>query len=392
MKALLLVFVASTAYADDVTLDQAIALYHQHDARLVAAHAKLDVTAADLVDARIYPNPELGISTGGTLHGDTAGPDVQYGGELTIPLLVGRQRAHRERAARAHIEATRAEIAAGAADGELEVRARYADLVTAQDRTAVIAAALADARGVRDIVAGRTTAGAASSYAVERIDLAIASLASRVDEATADEAAAAGELAIAVGMPGWHPHATGTLELGAPLAPDPEHPALVADRANVAAARADLERARADATPIPSLGLQVFSTAVPSGVGASVGISLPLPLFDRNQGARERARAESRRAELELAAKQAELAGALDRATRVLAGRRDALAHFQADTALRLPKLRTMAEAAYRNGQSGIVELLDALDAITDARLRALELRAAVASAELALRTAARGR
>jgi len=87
-----------------------------------------------------------------------------------------------------------------------------------------------------------------------------------------------------------------------------------------------------------------------------------------------------------------ELAGEVDRATRVLAGRRDALAHFQADTAERLPKLRTMAEAAYRSGQGGIVELLDALDAITDARLRELELRAAVASAELALRTAARGR
>ena len=212
MKALALLLVASTAYADDVTLDQAIALYHQHDARLVAAHAKLDVTAADVIDARVYPNPELGLSTGGTLHGDTAGPDVQYGGELAIPLLVGRQRAHREHAARAHVEATRAEIVVAAADGELEVRARFAELVTAQDRTAVIGAALADARSVRDIVAGRTTAGAASTYAVERIDLAIASLASRVDETTADEAAAAGELAIAVGMPGWQPHALGSLE------------------------------------------------------------------------------------------------------------------------------------------------------------------------------------
>jgi cobalt-zinc-cadmium efflux system outer membrane protein len=117
-----------------------------------------------------------------------------------------------------------------------------------------------------------------------------------------------------------------------------------------------------------------------------------LPLFDRNQGAIARARATAHQAELELAATSVELAGALDQATRDLAARRDALAHFQAGAMQRLTKIREMAEAAYRSGQGGIVELLDALDAITDARLRELELRATVADAELAVRRASRGR
>jgi outer membrane protein TolC len=51
-----------------------------------------------------------------------------------------------------------------------------------------------------------------------------------------------------------------------------------------------------------------------------------------------------------------------------------------------------MAEASYRSGQGGIVELLDALDAITEARLREIELVTAALDAELDVRAAAHGR
>ncbi|HEX2691576.1 MAG TPA: hypothetical protein VHN14_33420 [Kofleriaceae bacterium] len=51
-----------------------------------------------------------------------------------------------------------------------------------------------------------------------------------------------------------------------------------------------------------------------------------------------------------------------------------------------------MAEASYRAGQGSIVELLDALDAITEAQLRDIELIAATLDAELDVRAAARGR
>src|SRR5262249_48477215 len=73
-----LVLVATTALAHaqsttEVTVDDALALYREHNPRLAATRASVDVTGADLVDAHIYPNPELGISTSATAHGDTAG-------------------------------------------------------------------------------------------------------------------------------------------------------------------------------------------------------------------------------------------------------------------------------------------------------------------------------
>ncbi len=306
---------------------------------------------------------------------------------------IGRQRSRRETAARLHVDAERAGVDATQADAELELRGRFAVLLAAQDDTLVLAAALTDARAVRDIVAARTNAGAGSPYAVDRIDLAIAALSSRVDEARSTELAASSDLAAAVGVPGWEPHALG--DLGGPPPPETiaaDHPVLAADRAELAAARAQIARAKADAVPTPSLGLQTFATTDPSGVAIGAGASIPLPLFDRNQGAIARARADAHRAELELAARTTELSLALGGAQRVLASRRAALAQFRDGALVHLDRLRSMAEASYRNGQGSLVDLLDALTAITEARLREVDLRRSVAEAELDVRRAALGR
>jgi cobalt-zinc-cadmium efflux system outer membrane protein len=391
-----LVACAAAAYAEpaaDVTADQAVALYRAHSARLLAVRAAVDVARADVVEARIHPNPTLGAASVRTVGGsDTIGGSQQTL-SIDIPILIGRQRSRREAAARRHIDVARAQVELDQADAELDIRARFAALLAAQEQAAVLTGALADARAVRAIVAARASAGAGSEYALERIDLAIAILASRVDEAASDEASRAGELATAVGLPGWHPHAIGELGDGGAAVPPlaAEHPALVVDRRTVAAARADLARAHADAIPTPSFGLQAFGTTDPAGMAFGAGISMPLPLFDRNQGAIARARAEAHRAEFALEARAAELASELARASRVLAIRREAVARFRADALQRLDKLRAMAEASYRSGQGGIVELLDALDAITEARLHDIELRAAVVEAELAVRRAATG-
>lgn len=380
---------------DAVTVDQALTMFRERSPRVAAANAAVGVAAADLVDATIYPNPEVGFSTARTATGDTAGPEGQYTLDLSIPILIGGQRGRRKSAANAHVAAARTEVAQAVGEAELEIRARFAALLAAQERTTVLESALADARALRDIVAGRTSAGAGSPYAVERIDLAIASLASRVASAKAEESAASGDLAIAAGLPGWHPRALGDFATVAgplPNTVDTEHPALAAARAAGVAARADELRARSEAVPTPSVGVQALSTATPNGLALSFGASVPLPLFDRNQGAIARAQAERRRAELELAAKNAELATELERAQRVLAARKADSQSFQADALQRLAKVRAMAEASYRSGQAGIVELLDALDAITEARLRDIDLRASVANAELDVRRAALGR
>jgi outer membrane protein, heavy metal efflux system len=377
----------------DVTVDQAIALFREQSPRLAAIRAAIFVADADLLDARIYPNPTISISAAHTtIGGDTMGVTQPTLG-IEVPLLVGRQRAHRLTAAEGHGKVARADAASSQGQAELDIHSRFVALLVAQEKTVVLTAGLADTKALREIVVGRSSAGASSMYAVERIDLAIATLASKVDDATADQASAAGDLAVAVGIPGWQPHAIGTLTpvtTGAAI--DVAHPMLVLDQAKVSSSNADAIRAKADGVPTPSLAIQTWGTTDPRGLVLSAGFSVPLPFFDRNQGAVARARAEGRRAELELSAHKNQLATDLERALRVLAARSAARDRFQADGLQRLTKLRTMAEASYRAGQGGIVELLDALGAITEARLRNLELVAAVVVAALDVRRISSGR
>lgn len=379
----------------EVTADQAVALYRERSPRLAASRATIDVTAADRVDAAIYPNPTLSLNTTNIVQGqDTFGHSQELAG-IDVPILIGGQRGQRARAADARIAARRAAVDVDQARAEIEIRRRFLALLAAQRRADALAGALADAQAVRAIVAGRQQAGAKSPYELERTDLEVAALASRHDEAVTDIAAASGALAAAVGLPGWRPRAAGAFEpptVAAAPAPAADHPALIAGAAAAVAARRDEAVAHAEAVPTPSLQLQGFGTTDPQGVALTVGVSIPLPLFDRNQGAIARARAQQRAAELDRRATGDELAADLARATAVEAARCDAVARFRADAIERLPRIRTMAEAAYRSGQGGIVELLDALDAITDAHLREIELVAAALDAELDVRAAGRGR
>jgi len=378
----------------EVTADQAVALFRARSPRLAANRAAIDVTAADQVDADIYPNPTLSIATTNTVQGgDTIGHSQGSVG-LDVPILIGGQRGHRARAADARVAAKRAEVEVDQAKAEVEIRRRFLALLAAQDKVRALGAALDDARAVRGIVAGRQQAGAKSPYELERTDLALAALASKHEEAITDTGAASGALAQAVGIADWQPRAAGELRATEPgaVAIGADHPALVAGLAAQALARSEQALAHAEATPTPSLQLQGFGTSDPQGIALLVGISIPLPLTDRNQGAVARAQAQGRAAELEHRATGVELTADLARATALERDRRAAVTRFERDAIERLPRVRAMAEASYRSGQGGIVELLDALDAITEARLRDIELVTAALDAALDVRAAARGR
>jgi cobalt-zinc-cadmium efflux system outer membrane protein len=378
----------------EITADQAVALYRTHSPRLAVGRAGIGVAETDLIGARIYPNPTVSISSSPTVLGTPTSGETQTQVSVEVPLLLGHQRGRREKAAEAGIVAARAGLAADQAGAEHEIRGLFAALQAAQTKTQLLVAAVADVQIVRGIVAGRTSAGAASPYELERIDLAVATMTSQLGDARTEEALASRALARAVGIPRWQPKASGDLAPGAAAAAatiDPAHPALAAARADGMAARADEDRARSDGVPVPSLSVQSYATSGPFGMAITGGLSIPLPLFDRNQGAVAKARAEQTRAALELAAREHELGADLERARGELAARQEVLAGFETGALSRLTRMRTMAETAYRNGQGGIVELLDAVESITEARLRHVELLHAVVDAELAVRAASKG-
>jgi outer membrane protein, heavy metal efflux system len=148
----------------------------------------------------------------------------------------------------------------------------------------------------------------------------------------------------------------------------------------------ETEAARRARLPSPSLfgGLKRADDA--SGdTGGVFGLSVALPLFDsgRREAARweaERARVEAERASIEYRIRS-EIAGAAE----VLTVRQAALSQDQQGAAEELVQI---AEVAYREGEVGILELLDAVRTAARARNRSIDLRLDARLAQIALERA----
>lgn len=141
---------------------------------------------------------------------------------------------------------------------------------------------------------------------------------------------------------------------------------------------ADLEGRAASRGWVPDVtlgaGPKRFDNGITRENGAIVSVSIPLPVFDRQQAGESRAAAEalSFRGELSLARSRAEadLRGLYRQVERLVV----AAANYRHRTVSESAELLRIAEAAYQGGESTLLELLDAHRGALEAELTALNL------------------
>jgi cobalt-zinc-cadmium efflux system outer membrane protein len=167
-----------------------------------------------------------------------------------------------------------------------------------------------------------------------------------------------------------------------------------ATRAELRALQRSAERAALESTaarrarlPAPTLfgGLKRADTESGRERGGVFGLSVSVPLFDTGRldtakWAAERARLEAERASVEL-----QIRSEIVRAAEALVLRQAALSE---DEGSAVEDLTRMAEVAYREGEIGILELLDAGRTASRARNRSIELRLEARLAQIALERA----
>jgi cobalt-zinc-cadmium efflux system outer membrane protein len=119
--------------------------------------------------------------------------------------------------------------------------------------------------------------------------------------------------------------------------------------------------------------------------GGVIGVNVAFPLFD--SGGREAARwtAERARVDAERTALEDQIRAEVTRASEALALRQVALSEDQASAG---DELMRIAEVAYREGDVGILELLDAVRTASRASIRSLEIRLDARLAQIALERA----
>ena len=378
---------------------------------LAAARNDLAQANAQRLVAAQLPNPSLSASvskipTDGTSVATGLGNgffDRAYDSVVALsqPFELGGKRKDRRLSAQAGIEASGARLADAMRTVRDSVVRAYVAAVAAREGASVLEATAASLEKSAAIARAREVAGDAST--AERIQVEVAAGRFRADADTARTVARGSVLALETlaGLPAAPdlPLASSLEDvattLPGALASDPldadvlEHrPDLGALRATERRQEAEVALQRAFRVPDPTLSVQ-YERAPPTQTNtAGVAVSLPLPLWNRNEGA-------IRSAEVALDAARLDSARAKALARADLVATREALdaaekraRRFDADLIPAAAKARETVAFAYAEGGASLLELLEAERSANDVKLAALAARADLLSARAAYRSA----
>jgi cobalt-zinc-cadmium efflux system outer membrane protein len=358
---------------------QALALMQNPD--LAAFAWEVRAGEARTLQAGLPPNPEVGVEVENVAgSGDFQGVD---GAEVTVGLsqvieLAGKRRK------RTHVAALERDLAAwdyetARLDVLTQVAQAFVDVLRVQERLAVDADLVRLAEQIYRIVAERVKAGKVSPLEATRARVALAT--SRIARQRVQRELTAAKDRLAAtwgGTRATFERVTGDLET---LNPIPSA-AVVAQRivqnpdiarwaTAMARRHAAVTLAEANRTPDPTLGAGVryFNNVDEADAHALLlAVSVPLPVFDRNQGNILEARYQLARTEVERRAAAVRVQTALAETHAALS------AAFSEASTLRdevLPGAQQAFDAAregYRQGKFQFLEVLDAQRTLFEAR------------------------
>lgn len=340
--------------------------------RLRAAGHEVSASAAALEQAGRYPNPTLEYLR----EGEQAGARTTTI-QLNQPIELGGKRQARVALAEGEAALARVELAALRQEVRAEVIAAFHGVLAAAERQELAQQLDALARRGIDVVARQVAAGKSAPIDATRARLAALDAGTELNAATTGLALARARLGALVGRPGealvlkagedWLPQ----------LAPLAALQARLADAAPVRRARGVLAARQAQAgveraARVPDVTLTVGSQRADE-VGrrqAVVGLSLPLPLFDRNSGRLHAALRRADKAGDELLAAEAAAAAELVAAhTRFEAASREAM--LLRDEVI--PDARTnhaLTLKGFEHGKFAFIDVLDAQRVLAQAQSR----------------------
>ena len=351
-----------------LTIDQALEIAERVNPRLQLAGAQIDVADAGIVTARTRPNPEVNYLGGHqSLRLPSAAPGLLQHWGYSQLIETPAVRNNRIRAASLAkdssaygLEETRLLLRGAVKQAFYAVLRRQSEIEIAQE-------ALKSVEDLRQRVQVQVAVGEAGRLELTRAEAEVASAQTLLRSAQLREAGALTELRTLLGG-----EVGENLDLRAPLTGALELPPLENVRASAltrhpALARADAEirryRARLDTekalkTPQPSFIAEYEQ--MPDLRFFRAGLSIPLPIFNRREGPIREATATLTQAGTAAKALRLELTSALERAYSTYQVANQQLASIEGGALKGALAALEGAQAAFRFGERGILEVLDA--------------------------------
>ena len=373
-----------------LTLQQALEEASARSPAIVAAEAEVAAAEARIRQAGYRSNPELSVEVenfAGT--GELRGlRSTETTVAVNQRLDLGGRRSARVNAAQAQLDVQRLKLAMAKADLSQSVREQFARSIAAQEKLAQATENEERARELARVAGILVEAGRDPPLRALRARSALAQAQAEREAAGADELAARSSLAALFGASEPVGAVSGTALDVTPrqVNPDQSLDVRLADAERVAA-QAGVREQLAERRIDPAVGVGVRHVRETGDVGLVAGLSMPLRLFDRNQGNIEAARQAADAAD---ARRASTLATTTAKARNAIANVEAAQRRVEALEGAAVPEATEalrLAELSYREGRASLIELIDIQNAYTAARTSLTEARL-----ELALATAELGR
>ncbi len=274
---------------------------------LLAAKSDVDIASAQQIVAKSFPNPNVSLSvakitTDGKPQSTELGNSLFHRSYDTIAAFnqlieIGGKRDARKTSARAGVAGAEARFSEARRQLELAVTRAYVAVLAADGQSQVLRASAASLRREADIAETRLKAGDLSKADRDQIQIAADRFELDANRAEGDARTARIQLEILLG----EPVASGMIALSDSLdqlaarpvpsgweTPSPSaveaRPDVVAARAEVRRTEAELRLQKAQRIPDPTFLVQYEREPPDQPNTLGVGVSFPLPLWNRNRG------------------------------------------------------------------------------------------------------------
>ncbi|BEU96259.1 TolC family protein [Acidovorax sp. DW039] len=346
-----------------LTLAQAVDRALQTHGDVAAAQRLVEATQGQVVQGSVRPNPELAYSLE-----DTRFATRSQSWQLNLPLELGGKRRARIAAAERAREQAHAQWAAVRATLQADVGTAYFDALAAQERLALARDSAALAKLAADAVGKRVSAGKVSPVEETKARVAEAGVWLELAQAASDERNALTRLRSLVGLAPSAPLTLVSTGDAMPWVPPLNALQETAESAPTLV-QARLEVDRRQALTAVEQSKRVPDITVSAGVKRAndaernvvlLGVSIPLPMFDRNQGNLLEALRLEDKARDELQAARIRFGSELMQAHDRLSTLAEEARLLQTDV---LPGAKSAYDAAtlgFDNGKFSFLEVLDA--------------------------------
>lgn len=390
---------AATAQdAGPLSLDQLVAEALTNNPEIRTLAAGIDAARGEVTTAATWPNPELSIVPKVAHVKGTGGPGTtEYDGEygLSQTIEFPGKRALRRALAEKTVEAR--EVALEGFRKQLAIRVTnlFYRLLASGELVSLKEKRLALGRTFVAAARKKVDAGFAPEFEATKAEVEVVAAEKALRDARAERLAARAALNTLAGRPpGEALTVNGVLEVGA-SPPDPT--ALLAEalarNPSLGVQTAELERARvavrlARRSRLPDFTLAPSYETEPDTSFYALGVSLPLPLWDRKQGEIATAEAEERRASAELAKLRQEVSRDVVTSAEQLAAAREGLAYYTPELRAKLEKALDAAAGTYEEGRTTLLVFLETQRTYFDTQADYFETLEKVYDARAALESA----